>query len=105
MSVDPSAVACAFSIGSFCLLARSAPPAPICGCQCDCGTPEASGWSTASLLAVAVGQLVTGWFAARWWGPRPAAPVLVAAGVEAPRQLTLPAGARGRLEGGAAPVA
>ncbi|CAK0874888.1 unnamed protein product [Prorocentrum cordatum] len=101
MPVDPSAVACAFSIGSFCLLARSAPPAPICGCQCDCGSP---GWSTAQLLAVAAGQLVTGWFAARWWAPpRPASPLVVAAGLEGIKQLTLPAGARGRLEGGAPP--
>ncbi|CAK0855849.1 unnamed protein product, partial [Prorocentrum cordatum] len=101
MPVDPSAVACAFSIGSFCLLARSAPPAPICGCQCDCGSP---GWSTAQLLAVAAGQLVTGWFAARWWAPpRPASPLVVAAGLEGVKQLTLPAGARGRLEGGAPP--
>ncbi|CAK0806514.1 unnamed protein product, partial [Prorocentrum cordatum] len=87
--------------GSFCLLARSAPPAPICGCQCDCGSP---GWSTAQLLAVAAGQLVTGWFAARWWAPpRPASPLVVAAGLEGIKQLTLPAGARGRLEGGAPP--
>ncbi|CAK0899549.1 unnamed protein product, partial [Prorocentrum cordatum] len=92
MPVDPSTVACAFSIGSFCLLARSAPPAPICGCQCDCGSP---GWSTAQLLAVAVGQLVTGWCAARWWTPpRPSSPFVVAAGLEATKQLTLLAGRR-----------
>ncbi len=103
MPVDPAAAACAFSIGSLCLLARSAPPAPICGCQCDCGSP---GWSTAQLLAVAAGQLVTGWFAARWWAPpRPASPLVVAAGLEGVKQLTLPAGARGRLEGGAPPLA
>eukprot|EP00959_Pyramimonas_sp_CCMP1952_P364206 7626781-Pyramimonas_sp.AAC.1 len=94
MPVDPSTVPCAFSIGPVCLLVRSAPPAPICGCQCGCGSP---GWSTAQLLAVVVGQLVTGWGAARWWTPpRPTAPLVVTTGLETTRQLTLPAGARGR---------
>ncbi len=95
---DPSSVACLFSIGSFCLLARSTPaPAPVCGCQCDCGTP---GWPTSVVLAVALGQLATGFLLARLWRGASQVPVSTFPAQAPTRYLTLPAGARGRLEGG-----
>ena len=96
MPVDPSSVGCLFAIGSFCLLARPAsPPAPVCGCQCDCG---ATGLSTSVLLAVALGQLAVGYFAGRFvFGAPKAAPVVLH--TEPARSLTLPAGARRVLEG------